>query len=145
MSEVSAIIARLVELKQQQERLESEAKTLWRAFYSIADIVAGEGEAYRFLDEETELVIARIIRKSETLDEGKLEAALTHQQWLAVTEPARILDQAKLDVALRHDRVPQEAVEGAMERKSIASKFGPRKASKEELEELAERRAEEGR
>ncbi|KKM98905.1 hypothetical protein LCGC14_1153150 [marine sediment metagenome] len=145
MSEVSAIITRLVDLKEQQDRLASEATTLWTAFYQIADREAGKNKAYRYLDEETGLVLGRVMRRGDTLDTAALEAGLTPKQWLSVTQGKRVLDEARLEVAMQKDDTVKAAVDTAMERKMIASKLGPGKATKEELEELEERRQEQAR
>ena len=140
MSEVSAIITRLVDLKEQQERLVNEATALWTAFYLIADREAGAGESYRYLDEETELVLGRVMRRGDTLDVAALERALTPKQWLSVTQGKRVLDDARLEVAMQKSDTVKDAVDAAMTRKRVASKFGPAKATKDELEELEERR-----
>ncbi len=145
MSEVSAIITRLVDLKEQQERLLAEATTLWAAFYQIADREAGKNKAYRYLDEETGLVLGRVMRQGDTLDPARLEASLTPKQWLSVTQGKRVLDEARLEVAAQKDDTVKAAINAAMNRKAIPSKLGPRKASKEELEELEERRQEQAR
>ncbi len=140
MSEVSAIITRLVDLKEQQERLVNEATTLWTAFYLIADREAGKAKSYRYLDEESGLVLGRVMRRSDTLDAAALQRALNPKQWLSVTQGRRVLDDARLEVAMQKSGDIANAVEAAMTRKQIASKFGPAKATKEELEELEERR-----
>ncbi len=148
MSEVSTIIGRLLEIKEQTEVLEVEVSALWRAFYQIADREAGEGKAYRYLDEEKGLVIGRIIRKSENINPTTLEEQLTHDQWLSVSDETRILNPAKLELGLDakgKSKIPEDAVEASMERKKTASKFGPRKASKEDLADLAEAREREAR
>ena len=145
MSEVSAIITRLVDLKEQQERLVAEATTLWAAFYQIADREAGKNKAYRYLDEETGLVLGRVMRQGDKLNPVDLEASLTSKQWLSVTQGLRVLDEARLEVVMQKDETIKAAVDAAMERKPIASKLGPRKASKDELEELERQRQEQAR
>ena len=145
MSEVATIITRLMEIKEQQDVLENEASALWRAFYQIADRLAGEGKPYRYLEEEQGLVIGRIIAISETVDPAKLEKALTHQQWLSVTRETRSLDQARLEVELDKEHIAKDLVEPCIARKPTARKFGPRKASKDELADLAEQREKEAR
>ncbi len=140
MSEVSAIITRLVDLKEQQERLVNEATALWTAFYLIADREAGVQKSYRYLDEETELVIGRVMRRGDTLDIAALQSALSHKQWLSVTQEKRVVDDARLEVAMQKSDTVKAVVDAAMTRKRVASKFGPSKATKEELEELEERR-----
>lgn len=145
MSEVSTIIDRLLQIKDQQDILSSEVSALWKAFYKIADREAGEGIAYRYLDEEKGLVIARIIRKSENIDPEKLkekvEELVGHQAWLDISIETRSLDPARLEVSMQKGTIQKEIVDGCMDRRSVASKFGPRKATKEELEELAEQEA----
>ncbi len=145
MSEVSAIIKRLVELKEQQDRLVNEATALWAAFYLMADREVGKNKAYRYLDEETEFVLGRVMRRGDTLDSAALETSLTPKQWLSVTQGKRVLDDARLEVGMQKDKAIKAAVDAAMERKTIASKLGPRKANKEELAELETLRQEQAR
>ncbi len=145
MSEVPVIITRLLEIIEQQESLEGEAAALWKAFYQIADHEAGDDASYRFLDPETGMAIARVMALSETIDSAKLEQALTHKQWLAVTREIRSLDQARLEVELDKGHIAKDAVEPCITRKHTARRHGPRKATKDELEELADQAREEAR
>lgn len=142
MSEVPVIINRLLIIKEQQERLEAEVAALWKAFFQIADREAGEGNAYRFLDPETGMAIARVIALSEIIDPEQLEAVLTHEQWLDVTRATRILDQARLEVEMDKGHIDKAIVEPCVSRKHTARKHGPRKATKDELEELTDQKGE---
>lgn len=145
MREVSVILARLLEIKERQGTLDSESKALWKAFYRIADREAGEEKSYHYLDEETGMTIGRVIALSEVIDPAKLEEALSHKQWLSVTKEIRQLDQARLEVEMDKESISKEDVEPCINRKKTARKNGPRKASKEDLEAIEERRLEEGR
>lgn len=141
MSEVPIIINRLLEIKEQQETLDSEASALWKSFYQIADREAGDGKGYRFIDPETGMAIGRIVALSETIDPVKLEEALTHGQWLNVTKETRSLDQARLEVEIDKGHISKDLIEPYISRKHTARKHGPRKATKDELEELADQQA----
>ena len=48
-----------------------------------------------------------------------------------------MLEPTLLEAAMLRGQVPAAAVEECTERKNIARRYGPRKASKEELEQLA--------
>lgn len=141
MNETSAIINRLLEIKEQQEQLEGESKALWKTFYSIADREAGDGEKYRYLDENTGMAIARLVAESGIVDSAKLENVLSHEQWLEVSVAVRSLDMAMLEAAIRKGHVPREKVQECAEKTRTVRRWGPRKATKEELEELAAQEA----
>lgn len=145
MEEVGVILARLLEIKERQETLDSEAKALWKAFYLIADREAGKEESYRYIDEETRMVIGRTMAVSETIDPEKLEEALTHEQWLEVTKSIRSLDQARLEVALDKGHIAKDVVEPCVNHRKTARKMGPKKASKDDIAEIEERQMENAR
>ena len=136
---------RLLQIKEQQDRLAGEVNALWKAFYEIADREAGEKQAYRFLNEETRMVIGRITARSETINAMKLESVLTHEQWLGVTVSARTLKEELLEAEMTRGHISKDVVEPCIERSITVRKMGPKKATKEELVEITERNMEEAR
>jgi len=135
--EIGAIMRRLLAIKAQQDILAAEETVLWDTFYARADVEAGEGKAYRYLDRFNGLVIARQVATSETVDEKALAANLSKQQWLAVTVATRKLEPKLLEAEMMRGRISFAVVEEATSRKHIVKRYGPRRASKEELAELA--------
>lgn len=145
MSEVAGIMDRLLQIKEQQDRLGGEANALWKAFYEIADREAGEKQAFRYLNEETGMVIGRVAATSENIDERELEMALDSKQWLAITVSRRFLRPELLEAEMIKGRISKDAVEPCIERSVTVRKMGPKRATKEELAEIAERNMEEAR
>jgi hypothetical protein len=141
MSEVPAIMQRLEELKEEQNRIAEEQDALWRAFYAIADKEAGPGKPYRFLDTNNGKVIARSVRESQSLDQDRLRELLSDEEWEHITLEVRVLDQTLLEAALKKGEIPVSAVEKCTTVKMFPARLGPRKASKEELAELEEQEA----
>lgn len=135
-TEQRAILTELALLREQITRLEREEKALWQAFYSIADELAGKGKPYRFFDEASGKVIARIIAHSERIDDALLLRALSPEQWETVTDLVRTLNPVLLEEAMRAGTISREVVENAVERKDTARKHGPRDATAEDLEAL---------
>lgn len=141
MSEVPAIMQRLEELKEEQNRIAEEQDTLWKAFYTIADQEAGPGKPYRYLDHDSGKVMARSVRESQSLNQEQLRELLSDEEWERITLEVRVLDQTLLEAALKHGEIPVSAVEKCTTTKTFPARLGPRKASKEELAELEEQEA----
>jgi len=135
--EIGAIMRRLLAIKAQQDILAAEETVLWDTFYARADVEAGAGKAYRYLDRSNGLVIARQVAATETVNEKALEDNLSRQQWLAVTVAARRLDPTLLEAEMKRGHISSAVVEGVTSRKQTVRRYGPRRASKEELAELA--------
>lgn len=145
MSEVAGIMDRLLQIKEQQDRLGGESNALWKAFYEIADREAGEKQAFRYLNEETGMVIGRVAAKSEFIEPNKLKTALTHEQWLTVTVVNRSFQPELLEAEITRGHITKNVIESCIERSVTVRKMGPKKATKEELAEISERNMEEAR
>ena len=145
MSEVAGIMDRLLQIKEQQDRLAGEANALWKAFYEIADREAGEKQAFRYLNEKTGMVIGRVAATSESIDDEELKAVLSHDQWLAVTIETRMLKEELLEAEMTRGHISKDIVEPCILRATVVRKMGPKKATKEELAEITERNMEEAR
>ena len=137
MEEVKAIIGRLLILSEEAANRECEVKLLWEAFYQIADREAGEANPFRYLDEETGMVLARSIAHHESINPERLQSLLSPSQWLKVSRAQRILEPSLLEAAMIRGQVSKEAVEECTERKRIPRRYGPCRASKEDLDQLA--------
>jgi len=75
--------------------------------------------------------------RGDAIDVAALEKALTHEEWLAVTRPARVFDQEKLAQALRNRIVSQAKVNRCViPGKHITARMGPRPATNNEAKEL---------
>ncbi len=98
--EMGALCKELLKLRKKREGIEGEETAAWRRVYELADDIAGEGEAYRFLVTEQEKVIGRSIAISHRLDPVQLQAALTPDEWKKVTVTQRVLDPAKLETLI---------------------------------------------
>lgn len=134
--EVRAIMTRLEAIKQNVEILGKEADALWSAFFKIADARAGEGAPFRFLDEELGVVIARQIATSGSIDSAALEKQLTEEQWGRVSELRRVLNTTLLEAEALRDPTIRSTLDTCSQVKKIVRRYGPRRASKEDLAEL---------
>ena len=100
-TEIKTIIQNISLLRDKKSGIEEEEATQWRRFYEIADDIVGPGQNYRFTDPELKQTIAREMhQQSPRTDPAKLEAGLSHEEWLMVTQQVRILDLNKLERAL---------------------------------------------
>src|SRR3990167_5658048 len=97
MQEVHAIAARILEIREERDDLDTEEKGLWKRIFEIADDIAGDGQSWRFVDPELGKVIGREMhQQSPRIIVGMLQAALKKEEWLMVTRQERVLDNTKL-------------------------------------------------
>ena len=138
-SELASIIRRLDEMKKGDADRAAEQEILWKRVYELADDLAGEGEAYTYLDPELKMSIGRSVAQSKPqLDVAALRLALTDEEWKLVTRQERVFDADKLELAVAQDKIAAAVVQEATTTPPpTMRKSGPKAATKAQLVELA--------
>ena len=131
--EVTAIATRILELREEKDRLVEEETTLWKRFFEIADDLAGENESYKVLIPELERTIAREMHQAtDSLIIDDLKASLTDEEWKMVSIQTRVFDMTKLEEAIGKDKIDSDLVSKHTEHKDpVAHKKFSRATAKE--------------
>lgn len=114
--ELRGICTGLRRVKQKREKLDDEEGDLFSRLNEIADDQLGEAESFRYVDAEAKWVVGRTFaQNAPRVNVAELEAALGHDEWLAVTRQVRELDMQALEQAAARDPALREKVAAATE------------------------------
>lgn len=136
--DLHAIVQRMLQLEEQELDISTEKDTLWNSFGAIADDAVGEGASYRYLDMELEQYIARIVAKPKPrIKLEELEAALTHEQWVAITDQTRVFNPDKLQAMIDKGEIDKELVQEHTEQPPLQVRKNFGQATKADREKIA--------
>ncbi len=134
---VKGIVERLKTINEEKTTLGAEETMLWEQFYDFINDTVGEGKAYRYTHPELKQTIGRIMAEnSPRLDEEKLEAVLTDDEWRTVTKQVRIFDLERLTEQVAGGKINKDDVASATTQKPPTARKHFKPASKAELAEL---------
>jgi len=132
--ELAGLATGLRRIKEKRGKLDDEEEDLFNRLNEIADDRVGEAEPFRYIDAAARWVVGRsFAQNAPRVNVVALEAALSHQEWLAVTEQTRVLDMAALERAAARDPALREKVAEVTETPAPTRRKVNQAASKTDL------------